>query len=197
MAYATADSLGSFMVGDIPLQPVVLTVFDDEGYPQDLDGLTATASLNGVALAVTVAEDRLRIVLPELSSAGVNVLRVKLGTQALTPLRFAVESGDEWVSIEEARDKWRDAPESDTELYELLEVARITCEAYAPSLADGVAVPVNYRAANVMQARNQWNSSRVDPNGQVGADGFQVTVFPLDWAVKALLRPRNPRPVIR
>lgn len=196
MAYATADSLGSFMVGDIPLQPVILTVFDDEGYPQDLDGLTASGTLNGVPLAVTVENDRLRIVLPLLSSAGVNILRVKLGTQALTPLRFAVESGDQWVSIEEARDKWRDAPESDTALFELLETARITCVAFAPELAEGTAVPLNYRAANLMQARNQWNASKVDPNGQVGADGFQITIFPLDWAVKALLRPKNPRPVI-
>jgi hypothetical protein len=196
MAYATADALGSFTVGDIPLKPVVLTVFDDEGYPQDLDGLTASGTLNGVPLAVTVEDDHLKATLPQLNVEGVNRLTVKLGGQAMAALRFVVEGPTDWLTIEDARDQWRDAPVSDVELYELLEASRVQCVAFAPSQAVGVPVPIHFRRAQLLQARNSWNAGKVDPSGQVGADGFQITIFPMDWAVKALLRPKVGKPVI-
>lgn len=210
MAYATADQLGSFSLGDTPILPVVLSVFDDEDYRADLDGLNATATLNGVSLQVTVQDDQLIIVLPYLSVAGVNRLRVSLGGQALAPISFVVEPPTEWLTIEDARDRWRDATASDVELYELLESARVQCEAFAPTLPENIEydeelplvgssphrVPIHYRHAQLMQARNMWNAAKVDPKGHVGADGFAVTIFPMDWAVKALLRPKRGKPVI-
>jgi len=94
-----------------------------------------------------------------------------------------------WHTLDTARDGWLDAPDEDDQLWELLESARIQCEAYAPPLGD--VVPVNYRQAQLMQARNLWQSVRQDPGSQLGPDGMTITVFPLDWIVKALLRPKR------
>jgi hypothetical protein len=98
-----------------------------------------------------------------------------------------------WHTPESARDVWTDALEiDDAELEDLLETSRIQCVAYAPA-RDGV-VPVNYRQAQIMQARNLWQSIKKDPSGSIGPDGMTIPVFPLDWVVKAILRPKRGRP---
>jgi hypothetical protein len=48
-----------------------------------------------------------------------------------------------------------------------------------------------------MQARAIWNATKTGPADSLGADGLTVTVFPLDWNIKALLRPKRGCPVIR
>jgi len=53
-------------------------------------------------------------------------------------------------------------------------------------------VPANLLLAQRTQARNLWNASRVDPsNGTAGDDTFTVRPYPLDWAVKAMIRPKR------
>lgn len=75
-----------------------------------------------------------------------------------------------------------------------LHVARIQCEEFAPALAEGAPVPENYVAAQIMQARALVRSGHVGAGDQAGGYGETVTVFPMDWTVKALLRPRRGKP---
>ena len=110
-----------------------------------------------------------------------------------------------WHTPASAREHWADAPgypedEADV-LVELLEVAREQVEAYAPALplpAEGEAleIPATYRYAQLMQARNIWNASTVSPGGDLGEGDFTITVHPLDWTVKQMLRPKRAVPVV-
>lgn len=120
-----------------------------------------------------------------------------------------------WHTVASARDQWADAPYDedggDDTLLELLAVAKNAVRAYAPTAGDGYvidddgyivpgdagAVPDNYRAAQLMQARNIWNSSKASPSSGAFDDGtYALSSFPLDWQVRQLLRPKQGRPVI-
>jgi hypothetical protein len=101
-----------------------------------------------------------------------------------------------WHTLDTAREAWTDAPYEDDELQELLDVARVQCLTYAPGEPTSQMVPLRYRMAQLMQARNLWNASRQDPGGEIGGEGFAVRVFPMDWAVKNLLRPKSAVPVM-
>lgn len=107
-------------------------------------------------------------------------------------------------------------PQCDLELDELamlLTSARIQCEEYAPDVAyaagvrgatvvlvDDVvtvtAVPESWRQAQALQARALWRSGAAGSGDQIGGDGLSVTVWPLDWNVKRLLRPQRGLPVL-
>lgn len=111
----------------------------------------------------------------------------------------------EWHTLESAREQWVDAPFDDDQLQDLLDVAQEAVLAYAPALiigalvivddilvpADENYVPVSYRVAQLMQARNVWNSSKASPSGDFDNGSYGLTSFPLDWQVKQLLRPRT------
>ena len=65
---------------------------------------------------------------------------------------------------------------------------------YAPALNDGQYPPLNYRRAQLMQARNLWNAGKVDPStGDQGEGSFILSPVPLDWTVKQVLRPKQGR----
>lgn len=79
----------------------------------------------------------------------------------------------------------------------LLEAAARQCEEFAPALPEPPAeLPAGYLTAQGMQARALWRSGTVGSNDQFGGGEYTVTVFPMDWTVKALLRPKRGRPVI-
>lgn len=120
------------------------------------------------------------------------------GTYTLTPVEIVVdEPWSGWYTLDEARSEWPDAPHEDTWLYALLAEARSQVLEYAPTLAEDEQVPANYRRGQLMQARNLWNASKVDAaSGGFGEDTFVLRPYPLDWMVKQVLRPKNPRPVI-
>lgn len=84
-------------------------------------------------------------------------------------------------------------PESDTlevpALTIYLDAAREACEAYAPTLADGQTMPAGWRLAQALQARNNYNASNAGPSGDMDGGAYGLTVHPLDWTVKQLLRP--------
>lgn len=101
-----------------------------------------------------------------------------------------------WVTLGEARAQWADAPVDDEYLADLLDSAFDQCEAYAPALAEDEAAPVRYRVAQVMQARAIYRAMKTGDNDSLGADGFTVTVFPMDWNIKNLLRPRRGVPIV-
>lgn len=106
-------------------------------------------------------------------------------------------TASEWVA-----EYWPNAPfefsdEADqAHLENLLTSARIQCEAYAPALEAGADVPKNYLLAQAMQARALYRATIAGTGDEiVGPDGMTVTVYPMDRAIKNLLRPRNPVPV--
>ncbi len=121
-----------------------------------------------------------------------------------------------WLTDDEIVEHWPDAPESDFMLSLLNEAAINACTEFARDIATYVqtpseglfpgqhllippgptTVPASFKLAQLMQVRNLWNASRVDTNGSIGQGDFTITARPLDWQVKALLRPKNPRPVI-
>jgi hypothetical protein len=100
-----------------------------------------------------------------------------------------------WYTIEEAREDWPGAPLDDEQLQLLLDVSRGECVAFAPvpvtepPTAD---IPDGHRWAHLAHARNIWNAQKANPSGGFGDDtqGFALTPFPMDWAVRARLRPR-------
>lgn len=108
-----------------------------------------------------------------------------------------------WHDVATARDFWVDAPFDDDVLEELLEVAKQQVIAYAPTLPEPEAeveedIPVNYRKAQLDQARNLWNATKVDPaSGGSGDDTYVIRPFPLDWMIRQTLRPRRGVPVAR
>lgn len=95
-------------------------------------------------------------------------------------------------NITEVRGYWPGVDEVDLdELALLLASAQVQCAAFAPDLGDDVTVPANYRHAQVLQARALYRAGMAGSNDQIGLDGQSVTVFPMDWTVKNLLRPKR------
>jgi hypothetical protein len=111
------------------------------------------------------------------------------GSVTLESVPIVIQEEDGWQTIESARLVWRDAPSEDEYLFRLLETARIQCEAFAPDYE--VPVPPNYRQAQLLQARALWASGNVSQNDSLGGEGMSVSVFPMDWTVKNLLRPKH------
>lgn len=103
-----------------------------------------------------------------------------------------------WHDVDSAREQWRDAPVDDERLETLLIVAQQQVLAFGSLVwADGDDVPVNYRLAQLMQARNAWNAVNVDPsNGETGEGTFAIRPFPLDWTVKQMIRPTRGVPAV-
>jgi len=54
-----------------------------------------------------------------------------------------------------------------------------------------------HKLAQVLQARALARSFTVGDGGMVGPDGETVTVYPMDWTVKRLLRPHRARRYLR
>lgn len=111
----------------------------------------------------------------------------------------------QWYTLEEAQADWPGlgAPDAD-QLQLLLDVSQAECLAFSPVTTeyvvddDGYLVPVSteipdgHRWAHLAHARNIWNAQKVNPSGGLGDDtqGFALTPFPMDWSVRARLRPR-------
>lgn len=199
----------AYYPGDIPSEDLVieparnglaidLTPFND--VEVDLYDPTGTiVSSSGFTGIIDV--DQVVIEWPSeavLTEPGVYELRITLVhtpatvRERLAPLYIVVQDeSDGWHTHDSARAQWSDAPADDRTLYELLHVARHAVVEYAPALAEGEAIPLNYVNAQLMQARNVWNSSRVDSSGELGDDTFTSKPFPLDWEVKQILRPKR------
>lgn len=209
----------SYYVGDIPAQPLVieparnagadpidLTPFDQaevealgpDGSPVVTAGFTATIeTLPDAAAPVIVIE------WPESSpfdTPGIYTIRVVVFNattevrERIPSVRIVADLEDGWHTLETAREDWRDAPVVDAWLYECLWTARHDVTAYAPALAADAWPPINYRRAQLMQARNLWNAGKVDAaSGGDGEGQFILRPYPLDWAVKQVLRPKQGR----
>lgn len=106
-----------------------------------------------------------------------------------------------WHDETTARATWRDAPAS-AELLELLETSKEQCIQYATDLppteyvepVEGISA--SWRMAHLLQARALQVAKRAGNQDTLGMDGMTVSVKPMDWHVKQLLRPRRRRPGI-
>lgn len=74
-----------------------------------------------------------------------------------------------------------------------LEAARDQCIAFlgsgSTSFNQPDEIPTRWSLAQVMQAKALSQSPLVGHDDQYGGIGESVTIFPMDWKVKALLRP--------
>ncbi|HWO51556.1 MAG TPA: hypothetical protein VNN23_08165 [Ornithinibacter sp.] len=109
-----------------------------------------------------------------------------------------------WLTLDEARDMWRDAPADDEFLQLHLDVAAMEVLAYGPQkTADAIAadpdtVPQNYRLAQLAQTKDNWNAVKIDPSSQgFGDEGFVFTPSSMKWTVKLMIRPKRAKPVVR
>jgi hypothetical protein len=106
-----------------------------------------------------------------------------------------------WHTVESARDEWPDAPTDygdggDDSLESLLAVAKEAVIAYAPAVDEELTtIPDGYRLAQLMQARNVWNSQKVSTAGDFDGGQYGISAsYPLDWQVRQLIRPKQGRP---
>jgi hypothetical protein len=83
---------------------------------------------------------------------------------------------------------WPDAPSDPETLELLLESAYEQCLEYAPVVAP---IPANFKLAQILQARAIHRSTATGSGDQMGGEGFTVTVYPMDWTVRNLLRPKR------
>ena len=104
-----------------------------------------------------------------------------------------------WNTLLQARALWADAGSmADDTLQLLLDSANEDCFAFLDPI-DGInptgeAITSSMRLAEIYQARARYNAVKSAGDGNnVGPDGMTVTVFPLDWQVQQLLRPRRGR----
>lgn len=133
---------------------------------------------------------------PGLWSVRVTLRTAAGGRERVEPAWIVVQDDDGWKTLEGARTEWQEARQiSDLKLWRLLEVSKLQVLAFAPDLDEGQRPPINYAEAQMMQAKNVWNAGRTAPSGDLGGDNFAITPFPLDWHVKALLRPTTGVPV--
>jgi hypothetical protein len=82
--------------------------------------------------------------------------------------------------------QWADRPDVDTVVQDLLDAAHVQCQTYLG--AEPESITANLKLAEILQARALHRSGYVGTGNAVGAD-FPITVFPMDWNVKRLLRP--------
>lgn len=84
---------------------------------------------------------------------------------------------------------WPDSEDVDpTVLTVLLGAAFEVCSAYAPPVT-GV-VPDRFKLAMILQARQIWSDLAGGDSQSIGADGFEISSFPLISAARQLLRPK-------
>ena len=84
---------------------------------------------------------------------------------------------------------WPDAELADDGvIVAVLAAAGEQCAQFAPPLASAATPPNRYRHAQALQARALAQAGSVQVSGDL--DGaYPIQTFPMDWTVKALLRP--------
>ena len=115
----------------------------------------------------------------------------------MAPDWYRVTSSDgdaDPAGVERLTAAWPDAPTLNLDaLADLLDVARqqVTTYATAPDEAGGYDPDTATRlvVAQLRQAVNLWNASRVDGAGDIGVDQYTFTPRPLDKTIRQIIRP--------
>jgi hypothetical protein len=206
MAIIPVIELGSLWVGDVPQSPTRADFTDEVGNVVQISGFDSweaymlspegevlgslTGDEHGNHLEFTWEETTLleipgvyKIIVTFFDPLGVEI--------QCEPFSFVVQEIDGWLTLETTRAQWSDAPLDDVFLRQILDTAKAQCVAYAPSLLLGAQVPVTYVQAQLLQARAIYQSVIANQQDAVGVEGFQVRVFPLDFTIRAMLRPKR------
>lgn len=193
------DSVGPFWVGDSPLTAWAIEVDSETNLSGTFDS-GEVQILNPSGTVVTTQpspfldDDTLIVTVPVGTFTERGIYRfvprlIGRGSVTLPSVPVVIQADDGWQTVESARAAWSDAPADDERLYRLLDTARIQCEEFAPAFTGRA--PENFRQAQLLQARSIWASGSVSQDDQLGGGQLTVTVFPMDWSVKNLLRPRR------
>lgn len=199
-------SIGPFWTNDVPNEDVSIEVtlddYDDATLAQyssatvtvtdpageAVEGFTASLSAPDVLVSWPTTTP---FAIGGLYSMQVTLVGTGVRT-ALAPLVFVAQQIDGWHTISSARQAFgNDFPDDDLQAFTLLEVAKSAVIAFAPVLADDAPVPIGYKQAQLMQARNVLNSVKTDPSTGADGDSFVIRPYPLDNFIKQLLRPRS------
>lgn len=208
MAYYVGDIPADDIViepahGDTPISLAAFVEADTEVELRNFDG-DLVSDVFGVEFVDGSPDDVDTIVLTwptaatVLAEPGIHTIAVTLvganARERLAPIPVVVQEENGWHTVDSARLEWSDATGiDDLRLYSLLELARQQCAAFAPALAADARPPLEYRHAQLMQARNLINAGRAEGDG----DGdFVLRPFPLDWMVKQTLRPKSGIPAV-
>jgi hypothetical protein len=203
----------TYWIGDIPALDLVLeparrgepiTLADFTAAQTQVELRTFDGVLVPAVFTVTFDTDDIddidRVILTWPSAsvftiAGLHTLNVTLSGVAgsprerLAPVYLVVQADDGWHTLDSSRIEWPDSDGlSDVQLFQVLELGRQQVAAYAPKLALNTRPPVNYRHAQLMQARNLLNAGRAEGEGE---GEFVLRPFPLDWMVRQTLRPHQ------
>jgi hypothetical protein len=191
-------TIGPYYVGDNPATPITFDLYSEEDFSAYTSATVSIVNPLGATVAtvgaVPVEEETITFAIPagSLLTPGIyafDVLLLGEGMVTLPSVAFVVQEANGWHSLESARREWRDAPEDDAQLFAILDAAREQCLEFAPETAG--LVPLRFRQAQLLQARSLWQSGSVSQDGALGGGEMSVTVFPMDWTVKALLRPKR------
>jgi hypothetical protein len=206
LAILPVIELGSLWVGDVPQSPTRADFTDEVGNVVQISGFDSweayMLSPEGEVLGTLTGEDHgnhLEFTWLEttiLETPGIYKIIITffdpLGVEIqCEPFQFVVQEIDGWLTLEQTRSQWSDAPLDDVFLRQILDTAKAQCVAYAPILALGAQVPVTYVQAQLLQARAIFQSVIANQQDSVGVEGFQVRVFPLDFTIRAMLRPKR------
>jgi hypothetical protein len=206
MAIIPVIELGSQWVGDVPKSPTRAEFIDEVGNVVHINRFDSweayMLSPEGEVLGNLSGDDHgnhLDFTWEQttiLETPGIYKIIVTffdpLGVEIqCEPFSFVVQEVDGWLTLEQTRSQWSDAPLDDVFLRQILDTARAQCVAYAPTLALGAQVPATYVQAQLLQARAIFQSVIANQQDAVGVEGFQVRVFPLDFTIRAMLRPKR------
>lgn len=206
MAILPVIDLGALWVGDVPTSPTRADFVDETGNTVQISGYSSWSAYMlspvGEVLGTLTGSEQgqhLDFTWPTttiLEITGVHTIVVTFfdanGVEIQAePWKFIVQEIDGWLSLEQARAQWADAPLDDVFLFQLLDTAKEQCVAYAPALLLGAPVPARYLQAQLTQARALYQSTIANQADNVGIEGFTVRVFPLDFTIRAMLRPKK------
>lgn len=186
--------MAAFIYGDTPVAD-----FDyDIPAAADSEQVTVTLTVAGQVLAATIVGSylvgswrALTLPMPGMYPVYATVAAVGRTERALVDWLVVTDPDGQWHDVISARLEWAGAPEADGTLHRILDVARDQVEAYAPDIDPAASFPERYRQAQLVQARNTFNASLTNGDQQTDVGGFVVTIRPLDWAVKQLIRPQS------
>ncbi|MEU4361202.1 hypothetical protein [Promicromonospora sp. NPDC023987] len=101
-----------------------------------------------------------------------------------------------WLTDAQVIALWADAANLDPDVLALLlESAYDDCVAYLPDMEiEPDPIPKSWMLAQAYQAKSRYNALLAGSDGSVGTPENGLTLFPLDWQVKQLLRPKRGRP---
>ena len=204
MTIIAIAELGSIWVGDIPKSPMRWDFIDQDSEPVPIGEFEAWEAIVKAPDGTILGEQtgvptgnhlELEFGAPSLATeAGIYEIVFKFfngGLLTAEPYRFVVQAEDGWLDLQTARAQWADAPYDDIFLHQILDTAKFQCIEYAPPLAAGKQPPINYVQAQLLQARAIYQSVLANQNDAVGLEGFAVRVFPLDFTIRAMLRPKR------